>query len=96
MQGEPYEDSKDKLILRDYLAAERTSLANERTFLAYVRTAIGFAAAGATLLHFLESLATDVVGWALVAVSALVLIVGGWRYFRVRRYLERVTPTLRR
>ena len=41
MADAPYGDrSPEELILRDILAADRTSLANERTFLAYIRTAL--------------------------------------------------------
>lgn len=37
---------KDKLIIRDYLALDRTKLANSRTLLAYIRTAAAVFAAG--------------------------------------------------
>ncbi len=40
-----------ELILRDYLAIERTVLANESTFLSYVRTSLTLIAAGITLFH---------------------------------------------
>ncbi len=54
---QPYARFKqEELIARDYLAADRTALANERTFLAYVRTALAIAAAGGSLIHFLDSL----------------------------------------
>lgn len=37
MEEEPYSRfDQEELIIRDYLAADRTVLANERTFLAYV------------------------------------------------------------
>ena len=43
------------MILRDYLAADRTYLANERTLLAYIRTCVGLFATGAALIHFIEN-----------------------------------------
>jgi putative membrane protein len=55
---QPYARFKqEELIVRDYLAADRTALACERTFLAYIRTALAIAAAGGSLIHFLNSLA---------------------------------------
>lgn len=34
-----YKFNKDEMILRDFLAVDRTLLANERTLLAYIRPA---------------------------------------------------------
>lgn len=42
---------KQELILRDYLAIERTILANEATFLAYIRTSLTIIVVGVTLFH---------------------------------------------
>jgi len=47
--------NQSEMILRDYLAQDRTKLANERTFLAYLRTAITFSAAGGTLIKIFTS-----------------------------------------
>ena len=88
----PYQHSQEQLILRDYLAAERTALANERTFLSYIRTALGFAAVGATVVHFFEALAIDVVGWFIVAAAVILRGIGVSRYIRVKRYIKGVTP----
>ena len=58
---EPYARFKEQdLILRDYLAADRTALANETTFLAYLRTVLALVAGGVSLVHFFDSLATEV------------------------------------
>ena len=40
-----------ELILRDYLAIERTILTNEGTFLAYIRTALTVSVVGITLFQ---------------------------------------------
>ncbi len=37
-----YKFNKDEMILRDFLAVDRTLLANERTLLAYIRTGVEF------------------------------------------------------
>jgi putative membrane protein len=47
-----YKEFLDKeLILRDYLAIERTILTNEGTFLAYIRTCLTVLVVGVTLFH---------------------------------------------
>jgi putative membrane protein len=74
--------------VRDRLALDRTMLANERTLLAYLRTGLAFAAAGASSVHFLDTLAADVLGWALVAVSVVLTTLGLDRFRRVRRRLS--------
>ena len=74
-----------RLILRDYLAIERTRLANERTALSYLRTTLTLAAGAVTLLHFFDTTAARLTGWALLAVGALLLLFGLLRYASVRR-----------
>ncbi len=91
MKSEPYARFKiDELILRDYLAADRTVLANERTLLSYVRTAMAFAAAGAALIHFFDSAFVEVVGWVLIALAIGILAVGAQRYLRMRQRLAKL------
>ncbi|MBI4505278.1 MAG: DUF202 domain-containing protein [Chloroflexi bacterium] len=82
----------EELILRDHLAMDRTILANERTFLAYIRTALAFAAAGVSLVHFFDSPATEVLGWALIPVAAITFVVGLVRYTRMRSTIHQVRP----
>lgn len=98
MANQPYARFRqEEMILRDYLAADRTSLANERTLMSYVRTALAFFIGGASALHFLDSLATDVLGVILIALGTLTFAAGGWRYIWYRRriatILARVTST---
>jgi putative membrane protein len=80
----------DDTWVRDRMAIERTSLANERTLLAYVRTAIALAAAGATAIHFLESLFVDVIGWILITCGFLVLAYGWYRFRHVSALISSV------
>jgi putative membrane protein len=73
---------------RDNLALERTHLANERTFLAYVRTALSMLGGGAVVLHFFPmSPPARGIGWFLVGAGSLVLVLGIYRFVRVRRRL---------
>jgi putative membrane protein len=80
----------EEMILRDFLAADRTVLANERTFLSYIRTALAFAGGGIALIHFLDIPGIDMAGIALIVVSILTLVWGAWRYFQVKHKLDRL------
>lgn len=68
---------------------ERTRLANERTFLAYVRTALSLLAAGVVLLqYFAANPGYLLLGWVLSGSGAIVLAVGVFRFFQVKRSLR--------
>lgn len=76
--------------LRDSLAVERTHLANERTLLSYIRTALALLAGGAMVLRFLDN---DPLlmrfAWVALVVGTLVLVIGSYRFFSVRRRISR-------
>ncbi len=85
----PYRDvAKEELILRDVLAADRTVMANERTLLSYVRTALGLLAGGASLIHFFDVGWLQAAGWVMVPFAPLVLGIGFWRFYHVRKDLK--------
>jgi putative membrane protein len=83
--------NQEELIVRDYLAADRTALANERTFLAYVRTALAIAAAGGSLIHFLDSLVWEVLGVLLLVMAVSTL---AWGIHQFRHYNRRLNNVL--
>ncbi len=92
MNHDPYSRFKrEELILRDYLAADRTTLANERTLLAYIRTSVALAAAGGSLIHFIDSWVANVVGGLLLVIAAGILGLGLRRFIWYKRRLEKVT-----
>ncbi len=68
------------LILRDELAIDRTLLANERTLLAYLRSSLALAIAGASIVHFAQSVWFAGVGIACFPVGLLSAAVGIRRY----------------
>lgn len=77
----------------------RDHLANERTFLAWVRTALGIVGLGVLVVKVLdiESLAATIAGLGLVALGALSLVYGSYRYMRVATLLtEGRFPVARR
>ncbi len=80
--------NREDLILRDYLAADRTVLANERTFMSYIRTAIALAAAGGSLIHFLDSLVATIGGIILITLAAVTIGWGSQRFFHYRNHLK--------
>jgi putative membrane protein len=82
--------AKEIVGFRDDLAAERTDLANERTLLAYMRTSLAVAAAGATLVHFFESIWLTIIGWTLLPAGGSLLVFGAIRYQRMKNRVRRM------
>ncbi len=84
---------KEELILRDYLAADRTALANERTLMSFIRTAVALAAAGGSLIHFFDSLITTAGGVSLIILAAVTLGWGLQRFAHFQRHLKSLQLT---
>ena len=83
------EKEKKELIVRDWLAIERTHLANERTFLAYFRTAMVFLGTGIGLLKidFFAKLAHF--GVISVCIAPVILLIGLYRLIKVRKLIKK-------
>ena len=79
-----YNVSKEEMVIRDHLAADRTSLANERTYLSYIRTALAFSAAGFGLIKFTPTTEFIVIGWILIAIGIFFAIFGTYRFIKFR------------
>lgn len=81
MIDDPYKQFKrDEMILRDWLALDRTVLANKRTFLAYARTAIALIALGIAFVKLIDHRFFELSGFALMGIGVLVFATG-WREF---------------
>jgi putative membrane protein len=76
------------LILREYLAIERTKLANETTLLAYIRTGLYFIVAGSTLGHLMDTVFWNITGVPLVVVGLTIVIFGVIRFRKVKKAIE--------
>ena len=76
------------LVLREYLAIERTRLANETALLAYIRTGLYFLVAGSTLGHLIESDFWIIAGTPLILVGFAIMMMGVVRYFMLRKSIE--------
>jgi putative membrane protein len=82
--------SKSDLILRDHLAIDRTRLANENTFLAYTRTALTILISGVSLIKFFDGFIIQLLGWILIAVGIFTVILGGFRYKKLRKSIAKI------
>ena len=77
MIDDPYEEFKrEEMILRDWLALDRTVLANKRTFLAYGRTAIAMFALGIAFVKLIHHEFFEVSGFVLMALGIVVFVIG--------------------
>ena len=70
--GREYAD--DTMILRDYLALERTILARKRTFLAYLRTILSLFATGIGILSFFDRPWTTYIGIGVLVLTGIIII----------------------
>ncbi|MEP3390105.1 MAG: DUF202 domain-containing protein [Reichenbachiella sp.] len=73
------------MILRDYLAVDRTKLANLRTLLAFVRTSLYLVVSGLAILKVKELYQLIPIAYLLIGSSLIALAAGLTSYFRFRR-----------
>ncbi len=91
MLDDPYSSFKrDDMILRDWLALDRTVFANKRTFLAYARTAIALIVLGIALVKFIDHDALEFGGFLLMAFGSVIFIVGLREYWTNQGRFERL------
>lgn len=78
----------ERIILRDFLAMERTRLANERTLLAYISSFLYLLLGG---IAFLQLEGFDNIKWfgyVALAMSVVFLVLGIFRFFQLRSSLK--------
>jgi putative membrane protein len=80
---------EDELIVRDYLARQRTTLANERTLLSYIRTSLYFLVSGTALLEVNVLAHVRDLGYVAFALSILLLILGFFNFYKIRKKLSK-------
>ncbi|MGM0946056.1 MAG: DUF202 domain-containing protein [Bacteroidota bacterium] len=81
-------DFENELIVRDFLARQRTTLANDRTLLSYIRTSLYFLVSGTALFEVKNLEHISELGYLSLGLSAALLFVGFFNYFKVRRKLR--------
>ena len=80
----------EELILRDYLAADRTILANERTLLAYIRTALTLFVSGISFFYLVQLITLRIVGSIFIICGLVFFIVGIIRYQKMKRPISQI------
>lgn len=89
--------NKEEIILRDFLALERTRLANERTLLAYLRTSLYMVLGGIAFLQLGEFENIRWMGFVAIGLSVVFVITGIIRFYFLKRsmreYYKRDSPS---
>ena len=80
--------NQEKIILRDYLALERTRLANERTLFSYIRTSLYLLTVGMGILEIKSIEHLRSVAWICLVVSIILFVIGVYRYYQLKKYLN--------
>ena len=80
---------REKTLVRDHLAEQRTDLANRRTFLSYFRTALSFVGGGLALIKFSTDPVFVMVGILLLPGGAFVLLQGVMVYRKVKKFIRK-------
>jgi len=79
-----------KVILRDYLAIERTRLANERTLLSYVRSSL-YLLLGSIALYQLKEFANfEYLALTAIIFCVIFFVIGVYRFTLLKRSLRKL------
>lgn len=79
-----------EIILRDYLAIERTRLANERTLLSYIRSSLYLMLGGIAFLQLKDFPDFQYLAILALVFSAIFLIIGIYRFAVLKRSLKKL------
>ena len=82
-------ENKEHIILRDYLALERTKLANERTLLSYVKASIYLLLGGITILQLQVIASIKWIGYLSLLFSIGLFFIGIVRFYQLKKRLKK-------
>lgn len=82
-------DFESELIIRDYLARQRTTLANQRTFLSFIRTSLYFLVSGVALFEVEKLKHVKDLGYVAIGLSIIILIIGIISFFKIKSKLKK-------
>jgi putative membrane protein len=82
-------ENKEKIILRDYLALERTRLANERTLFSYIRTSLYLLIGGITMLQLEGFGSIRWIGELSIGLCIVIMAFGLIRFHQMRNKLRK-------
>ena len=74
-----------ELILREFLAIERTKMANNRTLLSFLRTGLYFLVAGSTLEQVTNTAFWKYLGLPFVIIGVVMMAIGTFVFLRSKR-----------
>ncbi|WP_439152630.1 DUF202 domain-containing protein [Winogradskyella sp.] len=80
----------EQVILRDYLAIERTRLANERTLLSYVRSSLYLLLGSIAFFQLKEFSNFEYLALTALIFSTVFFIIGVYRFTLLKRSLKRL------
>lgn len=80
--------TKKDMILRDFLAVDRTKLANQRTFLSMLRTGLYFEVMGLSVLSLEALKELHPFAPVLFGIGGLFIVIGLWNYRRNDRKID--------
>ena len=81
--------TESELIVRDYLARQRTQLANDRTLLSYIRTSLYFLVSGTALIKVEDLENVKEFGYISFIICFILLILGFYNFFKIRKRLKK-------
>jgi putative membrane protein len=82
-------DFEQELIVRDYLARQRTALANDRTLLSFIRTSLYFLVSGTALFEVNNLSHVRQFGYLSFGLSFALLGIGFYNFFRLKKKLRK-------
>ena len=80
----------EQVILRDYLAIERTRLANERTFLSYIRSSLYLLLASIAFFQLIDFPNFEYLAILSLVFSIVFLVIGIYRFVLLKKSLKRL------
>ncbi|MFT5773314.1 MAG: putative membrane protein [Algoriphagus sp.] len=80
---------ENELIIRDYLARQRTTLANQRTLLSYIRTTLYFLISGIALFEVEKLDHVRDLGYLAFGFSFAFLIIGVINFYMIKSKLRK-------
>lgn len=80
--------NQDEIILRDYLALERTKLANERTLLSYIRSSLYLLLGGIAIIQLDGFESIKFLGYVSLSLTILFIIIGVYRFQKLNKQLR--------
>ena len=80
---------EEELIIRDFLARQRTKLANDRTLLSYIRTSLYFLVSATALVKVDELENIKGLGYLSFFISGVLLFIGFLSYIKIYKRLKK-------